>query len=94
MILEITQDDINNGLRGEPASCPVALALVRELHAESAAVTRDHAHVLPKPRKFLFWEFERPMRSFILSNKASAFVTSFDAYNDAQPTKLMLFEQI
>lgn len=71
MKITVTQEDIENGTRGSNASCPIALATVRQL-GKPARVGSVLLHLYPDTG------FHPPVNTFWLSRAAMRFVQRFD----------------
>ena len=86
MIINVTQEDIDNGKHAKGDQCPVALAIKRQTRATDVAVAIGLAALSGLPRwKYFPFLREKYGRLIPLPKKANTFITNYDAYNDSQP---------
>jgi hypothetical protein len=76
LVVSVTQDDINNGQRGNPWSCPIALAAKRALHEPELSVDGCHLNIE---------EYGAMVGCFDLPDECSEFVRAFDDGEAVQP---------
>ncbi len=78
MIIRVTQDDIDNGVRGTSAYCPIARAIKRE-------VTADAHWIIAGYTGLWFGLYERGGYRATTPPIASAFMSKFDKHEAVEP---------
>lgn len=81
LALDITQDNIDNGKRGNPCSCPIARRLADYFHTKNGQV-----HVYPDFARI--WEKDLRLRCALDAND---FIVKFDAQESVSPTTLHFY---
>lgn len=79
--LEVTADDIKNGVANSPGYCPVALAAKRQYPLDSVAFMGVGLTI---------WDAATNRKYHYVSKKASEFEREFDSGNSVTPTSLPL----
>lgn len=80
--IDVTQDDIDQGLRFSPESCPIARALVRKFQADRALVNGLSFSVMKR---------NEPTIHGLLKGRAGNFVDRFDSGDKVRPTHFLLY---
>lgn len=84
LTVEVVQADIDNGIRGECESCPVAIAVYRAL----VAAHPEHAELIPHVEGEIAHLFDRTdMLAFTAVNPEEVlqFISDFDEFKPVQP---------
>ena len=84
MEINVTQQDIDLGKRGECSLCPIALSIKRE-HGKRALVQKLYLGVFKNEKTFTSW---------ILPDAAVNFVLAFDSGLYVRPFKFKLTEKV
>lgn len=95
MIIHVTQEDIDNGIKGSSASCPIALAVKREISKSHQVWVGANGIVIEIKTpwwKRIFSNELYDYKKISLPKKAEGFVINFDSYNDASITRPFDFE--
>jgi hypothetical protein len=79
--VEVTQDDINNGKRGECSRCPLALAIRRAVRPEICVLVGSFDYVL---------QGDRTRHNRSLPQIAKNFVRRFDDFAKCKPVSFSL----
>ncbi|SRR5260221_9150024 len=79
-VINVLQEDIDNGSTQSPTRCPVARAIRRTLPKSDAVVGSREADLTVTKTTFFF--FKRDVRKFCvkLPSKAKSFIINYDAY--------------
>ena len=77
MKIQVTQQDIDNGLKGLCTHCPVALAFKRVIQGGSVEVG-DAAYIFP-------YNFDGPTVMITLPEFVHKFIRAFDSGNKVEP---------
>lgn len=81
MKINVTQEDIKNGIPGDPYCCPVARACARALNNKTVSTTGLSINYWPTPYDF---------KSLHTPSTVTAFVYSFDNGEDPGPFEFEL----
>lgn len=81
MLIEVTQDDIDNGRRGQACSCPLARAIKRQTNAEYIRVGLGSISI---------GEDVSDCSCYITPDIAVNFVMDFDSIHDVAPFSFQL----
>lgn len=85
--VEVTEDDIQEGLRGDSENCPTARALCRDLPVSRAEVTRERIRLVPETPNddgyFDLWRLQTPM-------EVAHWVNAFDSGEAVDPLEVEL----
>lgn len=65
MAVQITQRDIDVGLRASPSRCPLALAVRRQVRAPVVYVAGRELCVLPRRGEWLTWPLPPSLREWV-----------------------------
>lgn len=65
MRIQITQRDIDSGLRSSPSRCPLALAVRRSVMAPVVYVAGRELCVLPRVGEWLTWPLPPELRTWV-----------------------------
>lgn len=83
MRIQVTQDDIDKGIRGDMFNCPIVLALKRDLgNDKSYRIIPDNTEGLGILE---ICELEVGDRTLALSNEMNTFAKKFDAEEEVRP---------
>lgn len=92
LTVEVTEDDIKNGIPQKACKCPIALAICRQLGYQPddnyVDVAKQAIHVLEKdaePITFGSGFRAKPLTQYHLPVNAQDFVERFDDYEDVYP---------
>ena len=88
-VIQVTQDDINHGIRADCYLCPVALALERALGAVDVGIYHRSADWMIPP-KWFDWKRRFKWYSSILPQKVAVFVADFDAGAPVKPCSFVI----
>jgi hypothetical protein len=88
-VIQVTQDDIEHGIRADCYFCPVALALERTLGAVDVRVYDGSADWVIPPKWFA-WKREFKWYSSILPQDVAVFVADFDAGAPVKPCSFVI----
>lgn len=83
MLIEVTQGDIKNGRRGDPAACPIALAMIRRLPFRRNVGVEIGAVLIYDER----WA---EVGEYLTSARANRFMRDFDSGHEVRPTRFRL----
>lgn len=91
LILEVTQEDIDNGKRRNCSLCPIALALMRKFNLDPSEDSLDAARVgLTMASIFPVMDRKRKSQYFYLPDEASEFIKDFDSKLPVKPFSFTL----
>lgn len=91
LILEVTQEDIDKGKRGNCCLCPIALALMRKFNLDTSEDSLDSASVgLTMASIFPVMDKERKPQYFYMPDEASEFIKNFDSKVPVKPFSFTL----
>ena len=79
MKIEVTQKDINKGLPGEYALCPIALAFKRRTNFKQVYVNSKSIEVVYTAQKINY------DKTYMLPKKAQTFIKRFDRQESVKP---------
>lgn len=82
MIIHVTQDDIDHGLKNNCRVCPIALAIKRETKALGVNVLHRSIVIIPSGND--------PVRRYEHTAESFDFVTKFDAGQTVEPFQFEL----
>jgi hypothetical protein len=87
MIINVTQEDIDNGVPGSTVCCPVAIAARRDIPRVERLTVGPYAMVLTttKSKFFFFEEWDRLAESIPLSKRVTKFIRNFDIGGKTDP---------
>lgn len=91
LIVEVTQEDIDNGKRRNCSRCPIALALMRKFNLDPSEDSLDAASVgLTIASIFPVMHRERKPQYFNMPDEASEFIKDFDSKLPVKPFSFTL----
>lgn len=84
ILLEVTRDDIDNGIRSSASTCPIALALIREVRK----ITNDEPYEVEVDGSFSFYLDNQKYNARKSYIELDEFVKRFDAEDYVAPFTL------